>query len=186
MPNGLRCSILSTITARMLTFRDRTADIIYCADLTFFLHTMWGGQSQTAAFSLSQFLVFHCFKCYLASFSWYKTVFLPDIVPPKHAEQDQIDAKWLEKKIDFQRDSRRIGRSLTIVNKNIKEMLIFCSVRSNFISLMNTETCIFTRHSWKYCFWCSFGEIKFNVTLKKSNILYVHIIYACRRMGLYM
>ena len=37
---------------------------------------------------------------------------------------------------------------------------------------MNTKTCIFTRgyrHSWKYCFWCPFGEIKFDLTLKKNN-----------------
>ena len=37
---------------------------------------------------------------------------------------------------------------------------------------MNTKTCIFTRgyrHSWKYCFWCPFGEIKFDLTLKKKK-----------------
>ena len=28
-------------------------------------------------------------------------------------------------------------------------------------------------HSWKYCFWCSFGEIKFDLTLKSSIILFV-------------
>ena len=28
-----------------------------------------------------------------------KTVFSPNITPPKHAEQDQIVAKWLEKKL---------------------------------------------------------------------------------------
>ena len=44
-----------------------------------------------------------CFKCYLASFSRCKTAFSPNIIPHKHAEQDQIDAKWLE----------RVGRSLT-------------------------------------------------------------------------
>ena len=41
---------------------------------------------------------------------------------------------------------------------------------------MNTKTCISTRgcrHSWKYCFWCSFGEIKFDLTLKNPNILYM-------------
>ena len=38
MPKGLSSSILSKITARMLTFRDRTADITYCADVTLFLH----------------------------------------------------------------------------------------------------------------------------------------------------
>ena len=98
LPKGLRCSILSKITARMLTVRDRTADDIYCADVTFFLHETSDRLSLTAAFSLRRFLAFHCFKCYFASFSRYKTVFLPNIMPPKHAEQDQIDAKWLGKK----------------------------------------------------------------------------------------
>ena len=71
--------------------------------------------------------------------------------------------------------SRRVGRSLIIANKSIKEtenLIFFFSVRSNFISFMNTKTCIFTRgyrHSWKYCFWCPFGEIKFDLTLKKNN-----------------
>ena len=88
LPKGLRCSIFSNIMTRTLTFRDQTAEVTYCADITLFL-------SQTAAFSLRQFLVFRCFKCYLATFSRYKTVFLPNIMPPKHAKQDQIDAKWL-------------------------------------------------------------------------------------------
>ena len=39
LPKGLRCSILSKITAKMLTFRDRTTDVTYCADVTLFLHT---------------------------------------------------------------------------------------------------------------------------------------------------
>ena len=99
LPKGLRCSIMSKITARMLTFRDRTADVTYCADVTLFLHTTSGGLSQTAAFSLRRFLAFHCFNCYLASISRYKTTFLPNIMPPKHAEQEHIDAKWLGKKL---------------------------------------------------------------------------------------
>ena len=50
---------------------------------------------------------------------------------PKHAEQDQIDAKWLRgKKLVFWRESWRVGRRLIIVNKSIKETenLIFFSV----------------------------------------------------------
>ena len=35
LPKGL-ISILSEITARTLTFRDGTADVTYCADITFF------------------------------------------------------------------------------------------------------------------------------------------------------
>ena len=98
LPKGLRCSILSKITARMLPFRDRTADVTCCVNVTLFLHAMSGGLSLPTAFSLRRFLVFHCFKSYLASFSRYKTLFLPNIMPPKHAEQDQIDAKCLGKK----------------------------------------------------------------------------------------
>ena len=52
LPKGLRCSILSKITARMLTFRDRTEDVTYCADVTPFLHATSGGLSQTAALFL--------------------------------------------------------------------------------------------------------------------------------------
>ena len=77
LPKGLRCSILSKITVRMLTFRDRTADVIYCADVTLFLRATSGGLSQTSAFSLRRFLAFYCFKYYLASFSRYKTAFYP-------------------------------------------------------------------------------------------------------------
>ena len=101
---GLRCSILSKITAMMLMFRDRIADVTYCADVMLFLHATSGGLSLTAAFSLRRFLACHCFKCYLTSFSGYETAltaFLPNMKPPKHAEQDQIDAKWLGKRLVF-------------------------------------------------------------------------------------
>ena len=37
-------------------------------------------------------------------------------MPRKHAEQDRIDAKWLEKKLVFWRESRRIGKSLILEN----------------------------------------------------------------------
>ena len=94
LPNGLRCRILYKITARMLLFRDRTADVTYCADVTLFLHVTSGGLSLSLAFSLRRFIAFHCFKCYLASFSWYKTKFLSNIMPPK---QNQIADKWLGK-----------------------------------------------------------------------------------------
>ena len=112
---------------RALTLLDGTADVTYCANVTFFLHATSGGLSLTAAFSLRRFLAFYCFKCYLASFSRYKTVLLPNIMPPKHAEQDQIDAKWLGKKLVFQRESQRVRRGLIIENKSIKnpQNLIF-------------------------------------------------------------
>ena len=49
LPKGLRCSVLSKITARMLLFPDQTAD---CADVALFLHATSGGLSLTVAFSL--------------------------------------------------------------------------------------------------------------------------------------
>ena len=48
-------------------------------------------------------------------------MFLPNIMPPKHAEQDQTDEKRLEIKLVFWRESRRVGKSLIIVNKSITE-----------------------------------------------------------------
>ena len=68
-PKGLNVVYLSKITATMLTFYSRTADVIYCADVTFFLHRATsGGLSLTAAFFLRRFLSFYGFKCYLGSF----------------------------------------------------------------------------------------------------------------------
>ena len=39
LPKGLRCSFLSKIMARMLKFRNRTADVTFCADVIFFFCT---------------------------------------------------------------------------------------------------------------------------------------------------
>ena len=57
-------------------------------------------------------------------------------MPPKHAEQDQIDANWLGKKLVFWHESRSVGISLFIVNKSIKE----------------TENLIFFQSEIEFCF----------------------------------
>ena len=98
-------------------FCDGTADVTYCADVMLFPHATPGSLSLTAAFSLHPFLAFYCFKCYLASFQGTKL----HIMSPKHAEQDQIDANWLGKKLVFRLESQSVGISLSIVNKSIKE-----------------------------------------------------------------
>ena len=49
-PEGLNIVYLSEITATTFTFRDRTADVTYYADVTIFLHATLGGLSSTAAF----------------------------------------------------------------------------------------------------------------------------------------
>ena len=54
-----------------------------------------------------------------------------------------LTQKWLGEKLIYQRKCRRVGRSLIIVNKSVQEtenLLLFSSVGSNFISLMNTQT----------------------------------------------
>ena len=89
----------------------------------------------------------HC-KCYLVSFSRYKTAFLPNIMPPKYAEQAQIDAKWLGKKLFFWRVSQRVGRSLMIVNKSMKEIenLNFSVCKIEFYFTHEHQNLYF--HSW--------------------------------------
>ena len=96
-PKSLNIVYLSEIMATTLAFHDQTADVTYCADVILYLHATSGGLSRTVAIFLHRYLAFYCFKCYLGSFSRCQTAFAPYIIPPKHAEQDQIDAKWLEK-----------------------------------------------------------------------------------------
>ena len=55
-PKGFNVVYSSEIMETMLTFRDRTADIIYCAVATLFLHTTSGGLSLTAASFLHHLL----------------------------------------------------------------------------------------------------------------------------------
>ena len=82
LPKSVNVVYLSEIMAMTFKFRDRTADVTYCADVTLFLYAMSGGLSLTAAFFLRQLLAFFCFKCYFGSFSKCKTAFSPNIITP--------------------------------------------------------------------------------------------------------
>ena len=87
--------ITAKVTLRLtLPFRDRTADS-YCADVTLFLHAMSVGLSLTAVF-FSEPIACVLLLEMLFIFSRCDTAFSPNIIPHKRAEQDQIDAKWLE------------------------------------------------------------------------------------------
>ena len=48
-------------------------------------------------------------------------MFLLHIIPTKHAEQDEIDAKWLGKKLDFW----RVGINVIIANKRNRKFDFF-------------------------------------------------------------
>ena len=58
-------------------------------------------ESLTAAFFCADFLPFIALNAVRALFQNLrcKTAFSPNIIHPKHADQDQIDAKWLEKSL---------------------------------------------------------------------------------------
>ena len=102
---------------------------------------------------LSEIEIDYCFKCYLVSFSRYCG--FTQYYAPKHAEQDQTDAKWLGKKLNFWRESRRVGRSLIIVNKSIKKKhrkFEFFQCKIKFYLTHEHQSVYFhVRHSWKYC-----------------------------------
>ena len=83
---------MSKITARMLTLRDRTADV------TIFLYVTSGGLQH---FLCADFLHFIALNAIWPHFLGIKLCFYPIFMPSKHAEQDPIDAKWLGKKLVF-------------------------------------------------------------------------------------
>ena len=90
---------LSEITVTTLTFRDRTADVTYCADVTLFLHATSSGCHRFRHFYAPiscVVLLYMLFGLILGG----KLHFHP-IIHPRHAEQDQIDSKWLEVKFVF-------------------------------------------------------------------------------------
>ena len=59
---------LSEITAKALTFCDRTDDVTYCADVTLFLHATSGALSLTAAFFWTDFSRFIALNAIWAHF----------------------------------------------------------------------------------------------------------------------
>ena len=59
---------LSEITAKTLTFCDRTDDVTYCADVTLFLQATSGGLSLTATFFGTDFLRFIALNAIWAHF----------------------------------------------------------------------------------------------------------------------
>ena len=85
--------------AMMLTFPDQTADVTYCADVTLFsARDIRQAITDCGIFFCADFLNFTALNAIWAHFVGAK-LFLTNIIPPKHTEQDQIDVKWLEKSL---------------------------------------------------------------------------------------
>ena len=94
-------------------------------------------------------------------------------IPSKYAESIKFDAKRLGKKLCLRPEDWRTGINLIIaIFKKEIENLTF-SVKDRFLFHSSTPKAVFSSHSWKYCFCCSFGEIKIDLTQKHSNILYI-------------
>ena len=76
-------------------------------------------------------------------------MFTTSIIPSKHAGSIKFYVKRLEKKLFLYRDCLRIGINLiiAILKHKRNRKFDFFSVRSIFISLMNTKSNIFTRGS---------------------------------------
>ena len=94
-PKGLNVLYLSEITMTTLAFRDRSADITYCANVMLFLHAASSGLSVTVTFFTGPI---SCLNAIFGSFSRRKTACSPNIIPPK---QDLIDAEMDRKKKCF-------------------------------------------------------------------------------------
>ena len=71
--------------------------------------------------------------------------FSTNIMPSIHVKQDQIDAKRLEKKrvnfLTYESKSRYKPNNCKYKHKRNRHFDCF-GVRSNFVSVMNIETCI--------------------------------------------
>ena len=77
-----RFQYLSEITAKTLTFRDRTAGVTYCADVALFLHATSVGLSLTAVFFFSaDFLRFVALNAIWAHFLGAKLRVHPILCP---------------------------------------------------------------------------------------------------------
>ena len=77
-------------------------------------------------------------------------MFLIHIIPTKHAEQEEIDTKWLGKKLAIWRESWRVGKNIIIANKSIKEtenLIFFFQCKIEFYFAHEHHNRYF--HEWK-------------------------------------
>ena len=80
-PKALKVVLLSEVTATTLTFRDPTADITYCADVTLFLHVS-RTVTDCGIFFYTDFSLFIALNAIWTHFLGAKLRFSPNIIPP--------------------------------------------------------------------------------------------------------
>jgi hypothetical protein len=89
----------------------------------------------------------------------------------------------------------KISTKILIKHEIKRKIYLFLYIRLKYISFVDTIYNIFTRsHSWKYCIWCSLGEIYFNLVCKINkypldmldNTLSVSLKYFFEKYGIYL
>ena len=93
-----------------------------------------------------------------------QTAFTTSIIPRKHAGSIEFDVKRLEKKLFLCRDCRRIGINfiISILKHKRNRKFDFFSLRSIFISLMNTKSniCVYEFVVTSLPLWLTFLQCK--------------------------
>ena len=87
-------------------------------------------------------------------------MFLPHIRLTKHAEQDEIDAEWLGKKLWFWRESWHVGKNVIIANKSRKE----------------TEKLSFSVKDWFFHSWTPQSVFSLVATARENTACGVHSV----------
>ena len=159
--NSLDAAHLSEITATTLTFRVRTVDVSYYADVTLFCTWRQAGchwlQHCFCAYSLR----FVALNAIWAHCLCAKLRFHPILLPAKHAEQDQINAKWLEESLFYdERVEEQVEAFKIIVTKSIKEtenLIFFFSVLDRILFHSWTQKLIFSLVASATCENTDFG-----------------------------
>ena len=127
-------------------------DVTKSANVTLLLHATSGRRSPAPPplrrSFLSDFLRSVSKEKFQAIFQ-LQTLFPTSIIPSKHAGSIKFDVKQLEKKLFLLRDCWRTGTNLifAILKYKRNRKFDFFSVRSIFISPINTKSGIFTRGS---------------------------------------
>ena len=133
----------------MFTRHYNVNDVTKSANVTLLLHATSGRLSPSKAFFLVWFFwdLFSVEK--FQAILELQTTFATSIKPSKHSGSIKFDVKRQEKKLFLCRDCWSIGINLiiAILKHKRNRKFDFFSVRSIFISLMNTKSNIFTRGS---------------------------------------
>ena len=138
-----------------------------------------GRLSLLYALYMCKFLEICLFKHNFELFFSCKLCFQPKTYPVNTLKASKLTQNGYGKSCVsvLKADALELTQLLQFLSKKEIENLTFCEIVFYFTHEHQKRYFhLWLRHSRKYCFCCSFGEIKIDLTLKKSNILYVFFI----------